>query len=82
MADCDRKFIWWSMMLVGSTHDSLASSTNKLAMMLQEIGLPSGLWFAGDDAYPTSKYLVCPYSTFACRQDKSKDDFNFFSVKM
>jgi hypothetical protein len=41
-------------MLAGSTHDSLAWSTTKLAMMLQELGLPSGLWIAGDDVYPAS----------------------------
>ena len=47
-------------------------------MLLQEFGLPPGLWIAADDANPTSEYLVSPYSTHACRQDKNKDDFNFF----
>ncbi len=81
MADCDRNFIWWSMISARSTLDNLALSTTKLAMLLWEICLPSGLWFAGDDAYPTSEYIVCPFSTYACRQDKSKDDFNFFQSR-
>jgi hypothetical protein len=81
ICDCDRKFIWWSMRSAGSTHDSLAWGTTKLAMLLQEFGLPPGFWIAADDAYPTSEYLVSPYSTHACRQDKSKDDFNFFQSR-
>jgi hypothetical protein len=81
IADCDRRFIWWSMRSAGSTHDSLAWGTTKLAMLLQEFGLPLGLWIAADDAYPTSEYLVSPYSTHACRLDKSKDDFNFFQSR-
>ncbi len=35
----------------------------------------------GDDAYPSSKFLVCPYSVQARRQDKSKDHFNFFQSR-
>ena len=81
ISDCDRKFIWWSMRSAGSTHDSLAWSTSALAMLLHDIGLPPGLWIAADDAYPTSEYLVSPYSTHACRQDKTKDDFNFFQSR-
>jgi hypothetical protein len=47
-------------------------------MFLQEFGLIFGLWIAGDDAYPTSEYLIPPYSTHACRPEKSKNDFNFY----
>jgi len=65
----------------GSTHDNLAWASAKLSSKLLEFGLPPVLWFAGDDAYPYSDFLVCPYSLHACRQDKSKDDFNFFQSR-
>ncbi len=66
------------MMSAGSTHDNLAWGTTALAILLQEFGLPPGLWIAGDDAYPSSEYLVSPCSTHSYRLDMSKDDFNFF----
>jgi len=81
IADCDRKFIWWSKRSAGSTHDSLTWGTTRLAILLHEFGLPLGLWIAGDDAYPGFEYLVFPYSTHACRQDNSKDDFNFYQSR-
>jgi hypothetical protein len=62
-----RKFIWWSMHTAGFTHKSLAWNSTKICDILREFGLPAGLWIAGDDAYPSSEYLVCPYSLHACR---------------
>ena len=65
----------------GSTHDSLAWSSSKFAELMREFGLPAGLWLAGDDDFRSSEYLVCPYSLNACREDKSKDDSNFFQSR-
>ena len=58
--DYDRKFVGWSMRSTGSTHGRLKWGTTALAIVLQEFGLPPGFWTAGDDAYPTSEYLVSP----------------------
>ena len=69
------------MRSAGSIHDSLACGETALAMLLHEFGLPPGLWIAADDAYPTSEYLLSLFSSHACRQDKSKDDFDFFQSK-
>ena len=60
IANCDRKFIWWSMHTAGSTQDNIAWNSTKIWNILREFGLPTGLWIAGDDAYPSSEYLVCP----------------------
>ena len=64
-----------------STHDNLAWASTQLSAKLLEFKLPPGLWFAAEDAYPYYDFLVCPYSLHACRQDKSKDDFNFFESR-
>ena len=42
MCDGNRKFLWWSMMAVGSTHDSLAFAMSKLGQLLEKVGLPNG----------------------------------------
>ena len=66
---------------MGSTHDSLAWSCTPLARQLEVVGLPFGLWIAGDDAYPSSEFLISPYSAQACRADKYKDNFNFYQSR-
>ena len=81
ISDCNRKFLWWNIGSVGSTHDSLAWTCTPLARQLATIGLPYGLWIAGDDAYPSSDYLISPYSAQACRLDKHKDNFNFYQSR-
>ncbi len=45
------------------------------------MGLPFGLWIAGDDAYPSSEYALSPYSIQASRADKFKDNFNFYQSR-
>ncbi len=59
ISDCNRK---WNIGSIGSTHDSLAWTRTPLARQLATIGLPYGLWIGGDDAYPSSDYLISPYS--------------------
>jgi hypothetical protein len=81
ISDCNRKFLWWNIGSIGSTHDSLAWSCTSLARQLATIGLPYGLWIVGDDAYPSSDYIFSPYSAQACRVDKHKDNFNFYQFR-
>ena len=81
IANHNRKIMWWNMMTVGSTHDSLAWALTPLAQDLAIMGLPFGLWIAGDDAYPSSEYLLSPYSIQASRADKFKDNFNFYQSR-
>ena len=81
IANHNRKIMWWNMMTVGSTHDSLAWALTPLAQDLSIMGLPFGMWIAGDDAYPSSEYLLSPYSIQASRADKFKDNFNFYQSR-
>ena len=81
IADCNRKILWWNIKTVGSTHDSMAWSVTPLAQDLALIGLPFGLWIAGDDAYASSEYLISPYSIKAGRVDNYKDNFNFYQSR-
>jgi hypothetical protein len=39
------------------------------------------MWIAGDDAYPSSEYLLSPYSSNAIRGDAFKDNFNFYQSR-
>jgi hypothetical protein len=83
IADCDQKFIWWSMRSIGSTHDSLAWGTTKLAMLLHEFGLPPGLWIGADDAYPTFEYLVSPSVLNPCMpRGQEQGRFQLLSASM
>ena len=81
IADADRRFLWWSMLTVGSTHDSLAWGMTALAEQLREMGLPGGYWLAGDDAYVANEYMVTPYSTLNAKRHRDKDSFNFFQSR-
>ena len=81
MCDGNRKFLWWSMLTVGSTHDSLAFAMSKLGQRLEEVGLPEGYWIAGDDAYVSNEYMLTPFSTKASKRDRKKDNFNFYQSR-
>ncbi len=43
IAECDMKFVWWSIRSAGSIHDNLTWGTTRLAMLPEEFGLPLGL---------------------------------------
>jgi hypothetical protein len=75
IADRNRKIVWWNISSVGSIHDNPAWSCIPLTRLLGEIGLPFGLWIAGDDAYPSNKYLLSPFSLRAIRADPYKNIF-------
>jgi hypothetical protein len=81
IADCNRKIVWWNIKTFGSTHDNMAWSVTPLAQDLALVGLPFGLWIAGDDAYASCEYLLSPYSIQASREDNSKDNFNFYQSR-
>ena len=76
---CNRKFVWWNICSIGSTHDSLAWTCTSLSRQLAHIGPLYGVWTAVNDAYPFNDYLISSYSVHACRTDKHKDNFNFTS---
>ncbi len=81
ISDCNRKFVWWNLGSVGSTHDGFAWACTPLARQLTVIGLPFGFWIAGDDAYPSSEYLIYPYSAKSARLDNNKDNFIFYQSR-
>ena len=56
----------------------MAWSVTPLAQDLALIGLPFGLWIAGDDAYASCEHLLSPYSIQSAREDNFKDNFNFY----
>ena len=81
ISDCNRKFLLWNLGSVGSTHDSLAWDCTPLARQLAEVKLPFGLWIVGDDAYPSSEFLISPHSAQSCHADKHKNNFNFYQSR-
>lgn len=80
VVDADYRFIAVSITCSGSTHDALCYKLSNIYENLEKGNVPKGFWIAGDDAYPTSPYLITPFSSsFA---SSFQDSFNFFHSSM
>lgn len=81
-AICDRqkRVLWISPGHHGSSHDSLAWTTQtqlyKLLENMKDELREKGFFFVGDSAYPLSSYMLIPYHD--ARPGTSKDAFNFW----
>lgn len=55
------RFMNVSSICNGSTHDSTCMAMSNMQAFIDDGNIPSGYWFAGDDAYQSSSFLLTPF---------------------
>lgn len=76
LVNSDYRFICFSALCRGSTHDALAHAVSSLGRYLEDGRLEMEYWIAGDEAYNCSEYLITPVP--ASMASDVEDAFNFY----
>ena len=72
------RFTYMPARCVGGTHDSISFSVSFLYKRLQRGDLPSGYWYAGDEAYICDKNFLTPFPASKWDPGSPEEAFNFF----
>lgn len=76
VVDSNYRFLCFSAVCRGSTHDSLAHAVSSLGRYLEDGRLGEQFWIAGDEAYLCSESLITPIP--ASQASDVDDAFNFY----
>jgi len=78
MCDSSYQFQYVSIVIPGSTHDSMAMAMSSLARLIarQSDGLIPGFWIAADDAYACTNSILTPWP--GRNLSVAQDCFNFW----
>jgi hypothetical protein len=78
--DSDRRILYLTVKSSGSTHDSTAWKSTKLAAAVAAGKLPVGYYIVGDDAYKScGEQMLCPYP--GRNLSHEQDVFNFYQSR-
>ena len=80
--DSNYRFLTFSAMAMGCTHDSTAHAMSNLGEYLRNENLPGQFWIAGDEAYTLTESLLIPFSANMAPRGSFNDAFNFFHSSM
>lgn len=80
LVDSSYRFLSFSAICCGSTHDSLAHSVSSLREYLDSGKLQEPFWIAGNEAYMCTNSLVTPVSGNAVGD--FEDGFNFYHYSL
>ena len=78
VVDSKYRFLCFSSLSPGSSHDSYTFSLSNLRRYLEEKRLSFKYYIVGDEAYMVSAYLLTPFPGTESQHDEYKDAFNFF----
>ena len=76
ICDANKRFLFFSVLCPGSTHDSLAFDMSSLGRRIAKEGMLKPYWIAADNAYRASEFIVVPWP--GRNLDVAKDSFNFW----
>lgn len=76
LVDSNYRFLCFSAICRGSTHDSLAHAVSSLGRYLESGRLDGEFWIAGDEAYVCTESLITPIP--ASQANDVEDAFNFY----
>ena len=63
ICDVNRRFLYYSMEMAATTHDSLAWNASSLGTRINQGALPFPFFFNGDNAFSLSNHMVVPSGT-------------------
>ena len=81
MVDSNYRFLYFSAICVGGTHDSLSHAVSALGRYLREGKLKGPFWIAADEAYICTMFLLTPFAKSQLDRSvlsKYKDSYNYF----
>ena len=76
LVDSTYRFLCFSAICVGSTHDAAAHAISRLGRFLSADCLQREFWIVGDDAYQCDEFMIPPYPT--SQAGEAQRNFNYF----
>ena len=70
MCDSSYRFLSYSSLCVGSTHDALAYAVSGLGFCLNQGLLEKLFWICGDEAYNCTESLIVPFPSSQCVEEQ------------